>query len=413
MKVLWFTNTPSLYKKNDKGYNGGGWIESLEHIVADEKDIELGISFFHNDNCFKSKERNTTYYPIPLYNTKLNKICHTVFNSKYDEIELSYYLKVIRDFQPDVIHVFGSERSFGLLSTKTAIPVVIHLQGILIPSLNSYFAPGSCKLEIYKHILFSPVKSSLALRSLSLFAKHSKREEKILRQCTYFMGRTAWDKAVVSLYAPSATYFYCSEVLRSDFYEALPWKFQKRNKIFLSSTLSKTSYKGFDLILKTAKLLKDLTDVDFEWRIFGINEYKEWEYKLGIKCKDVNVHLRGVVEAKKLVEELLNTDLFIHPSYIDNSPNSVCEAQLLGLPVISTNVGGISSLIDHDKNGLLVPANDPWMLASNILMLHKKPQYAQQLGENARITALERHNPENIKKDLVNVYQTLLGNRQK
>jgi len=191
MKVLWFTNTPSLYKQSKFTNNRGGWIESLEKIMASEKDIQLGISFFHSDSCIKSQEGNTTYYPIPLYNTKLKKIRHALFYSKYDKIELSYYLRVINDFQPDVIHVFGSERSFGLLVSRTTVPVVIHIQGILIPYLNSYFAPGSSKLDMYKHLLSSPVKSILALRNISLFAKHAKREEqfgtRLLFHCTHLL----------------------------------------------------------------------------------------------------------------------------------------------------------------------------------------------------------------------------------
>ncbi len=73
MKILWFTDTPSLYKKNTKGYNGGGWIESLEQIIAQQKDIELAVSFFHSDDCFKSKQGRSTYYPISHYNSILKK----------------------------------------------------------------------------------------------------------------------------------------------------------------------------------------------------------------------------------------------------------------------------------------------------------------------------------------------------
>jgi hypothetical protein len=73
MKVLWFTNTCSLYDDNNNSYNGGGWIESLEKIIGVNPEIELGISFFHQDKCFKKQIGKTTYYPIPLYSSKLQK----------------------------------------------------------------------------------------------------------------------------------------------------------------------------------------------------------------------------------------------------------------------------------------------------------------------------------------------------
>jgi len=135
MRVLWFTNTNSLYKKSDTSYNGGGWIESLEQIISKTDDVELAVGFFYVDKYFKVKQGETTYYPISIYNSKIKKVLHNLFYSKYDKIEIDYYLKIIEDFKPDIIHIFGSEQSFGLITTETKIPVVIHLQGILNPCL--------------------------------------------------------------------------------------------------------------------------------------------------------------------------------------------------------------------------------------------------------------------------------------
>ena len=47
MKVLWFTNTPSLYDQGKHHYYGCGWIESLEKLLENENNIDLGICFFH------------------------------------------------------------------------------------------------------------------------------------------------------------------------------------------------------------------------------------------------------------------------------------------------------------------------------------------------------------------------------
>lgn len=407
MKILWFSNTPSLYKKNIIGYNGGGWIESLEKIISNEENIDLAVTFFHPDECFKSKQGNTTYYPIPLYNTIFKKLKHNLFYCKYDDIEISYFLKVIDDFKPDVIHVFGSERSFGLLSTYTNIPVIIHIQGILNPYLNAYYAPGSSKTDIIKKCLFKPIKLLNLLRGMSFFTHNANREIIILKNCKYYMGRTLWDKNITFLFAPDSKYYYCSEVLRDIFYTSAPWRLKNRDKIIIVSTISKTSYKGFDLVLKTAKLLKEHTSLNFEWNIFGVNEYKEWEKKLGIKCSEVNVCLRGVADSVTLVKNIQDANIFVHPSYIDNSPNSVCEAQILGIPVISTNVGGISSLVENYETGILVPANDPYILAVRIIEVTNNPVMACKIGTSAREIALLRHDKESITNDLLNIYNEL------
>jgi glycosyltransferase involved in cell wall biosynthesis len=406
MKILWFKNTPSLYKKDTKGYNGGGWIESLEKIISKNENIELAVSFFNSDACFKENQGKTTYYPIPLYNTIVKKLKRYFFYNN-DKNEVNYYLKIIEDFKPDVIHVFGSEQSFGLLTLYTKIPVVIHLQGILNPYLNAYYAPGSNQIDLIKQNNFKPLKVINLVHGMSNFKHNAKREVIILKNCKYYMGRTEWDKSVASLYAPNSTYFYCSEVLRDIFYSAMAWQKKERTKLILVSTISKTSYKGFDFILKTAKLLKELSEIDFEWNVFGINDYKEWEKKLGINCAEGNVFLKGVASSETLVKNIQAGDIFIHPSYIDNSPNSICEAQMIGIPVISTNVGGISSLIENHKTGYLVPANDPYTLVTRIIEIKRNKEDAIRIAKNAKNEAMIRHDKEKIKTDLLAVYNHL------
>lgn len=407
MKVLWFTNTPSLYKKNETNYNHGGWIESLEKIVSEDNKIELAISFFYNDNVFKVKNGGTIYYPIRLYNTKFKKIKHNLFYKKYDFVELSYYSKVINDFQPDIIHVFGTELSFGLITNVTKTPVVIHIQSILNPYQNAYFAPGQSNRDFIIYNIFKPLRLYTLLQGLSFFNHHTKRELKIYQYAKNLMGRTKWDKEVSALLSNGANYFYCGEPLRDVFYSSEPWKRNGNNKLILISTIARNTYKGFDLILKTAKLIKEFLSFDFEWLVYGIESYSEWEKVLGIKCKSVNIELMGIANSEILVKAIQNADIFVHPSYIDNSPNSVCEAQMIGIPVIATNVGGIPSLIEDGKTGFLIPANDPYTLAARIIELKLNPELMIETGINARECALNRHNKETILSDLLAIYNDI------
>jgi glycosyltransferase involved in cell wall biosynthesis len=159
--------------------------------------------------------------------------------------------------------------------------------------------------------------------------------------------------------------------------------------------------------LKTADILKRFTNVEFEWNIFGVNEYDFWIKKLRINSEKVNIKFKGIADALILINNLLDSDLFVHPSYIDNSPNSICEAQILGMPIISTNVGGISSLIDDGKTGLLIPSNDPYQLAAKILELNNNRDLAIKLGANARIEALKRHNKDTITENLLSIYKNV------
>lgn len=412
MKILWFCNTPSLYKNIKHGYNGGGWMSSLESAMAGLPGIELGICFLlaRNDE-FKVKEGNTTYYPVSLYNSKLRRIKRALYPSSFDELEVERYLEVIDDFKPDLIHIFGSEQAFGLVQGRTSVPCVIHIQGILSPYLNAMFAPGVNALDYFRYM---GVKAGITrLKDLSMFAYNARREEVIMKSCRNFMGRTEWDKTIARYYSPQARYFYCSEMLRPIFHTARPWNRPANEVLQLLTTISATDYKGFDLILKTAQLLKHVEGLKFEWKVFGIKDFPFWEKKLKLAPREIGLQLMGVGSPDVLVDHLQRADMFIHPSYIDNSPNSVCEAQYLGLPVISTNVGGISSLITDLETGMLVPANDPFALIGKIRQIADDPELAIRIGANARTVAIPRHDPQSIINQNLTAYQSILeGNRR-
>ena len=409
MRILWFSVTPSMYGKNTFTHNGGGWIASLEALIRTSPDVQLGIAFEHNDACFKVERDEVVYYPIPIryhFFDKLRRICN--INIEEQKI-IPECLKIIDDFKPDIIHVFGSEWCFGLIAKHTEIPVVIHMQGSIPPYYNARFPVGYSKMDIVFHNGLDIKRIFNQLKADRKFSQRAKREERILKICRYYMGRTDWDKNITRLYNPNSQYFYCGEALRDVFVDSAErWNPHKRNSIILVSTISSPLYKGVDLILKTAKLLKENTNINFNWHIFGVKNIAFHEKKTKIKATDFNIKLMGVASANKLKEELLNADIYIHPSYIENSPNSICEAQILGLPVICTNVGGTCSLVKHEKTGLLFPANDPFTLCSYIIRLFWNKTLAYELGNAAHHTAIVRHNNETIIHNLLEIYRKVI-----
>lgn len=105
----------------------------------------------------------------------------------------------------------------------------------------------------------------------------------------------------------------------------------------------------------------------------------QWAKELGVE-----VTLTGQLSKSQWIQLSENFDIFINTTNIDNTPVSVMEAMALGLPVVSTNVGGVPFLIEHKKEGLLVPPNDPKFMASTIFELLEKPDLVENLTINAR-----------------------------
>jgi glycosyltransferase involved in cell wall biosynthesis len=408
MKVLWFSPTPSLYENKTWGHNGGGWITSLETLIRDQAGIQLGIAFEHKDNVFRTERNGTIYYPINMLTKKINIFLKKIDIDIEEKIMIPYYLKIIDDFNPDVIQIFGSEWSFGLVAQYIDIPIIIHMQGNSTAIYNARFPVGFGKYDFVFNNIVSPKKIIGQLLNDRGFWKRTKREERILKYCHYYIGRTDWDESITQLYNPASIYYHCDEALRDVFINSEKnWQLHNRDKLILISVISSPLYKGMDLVLKAAKLLKENTSFNFEWRICGIKNITIQEKKTKTRAENVGVKLLGIVSAEDLKEELLNADIFVHPSYIDNSPNCVCEAQIVGMPVIATNVGGVSSIIEHGKTGLLFPANDPFMLCSYIKLLQDK-SIASSLGKNARERAIKRHNPNTILENLLNIYNSII-----
>jgi len=115
----------------------------------------------------------------------------------------------------------------------------------------------------------------------------------------------------------------------------------------------------------------------------------------------------GRLDAGELVAELRRATLFAYPSHIDNSPNALCKALLVGVPTVASYVGGVPSLIDDGCDGLLYPDGDPYALAGRLCQLLHNPSLASDLGRKARDRALERHKHGTIVASVLRIYGEL------
>lgn len=413
MKILWLSPTSSRYKNEEAAYHGGGWIESLQLLVENCKEIDqLGIVFLHAFDSERLRQNKVIYYPIKK--TKPGNVVSRIISNWGTTIDSKEYIEalkpIIKDFNPDVIHIFGTESWQGHVVKMTDIPCIVHLQGLLLPYLNAFIPNGLSEYDLIKTNWRNFIKGSGFWHNKRVLEKFSKREYGYFKQISYFMGRTDWDKSISGFLSPKSIYFHEDEVLREIFYSSTPWTYNKNSKTIITSTISDTLYKGLDLVIKTAKLLT-IEGFEFEWRIIGVNENSNisllFKNHLSINYSSININLLGVKKTEELIALLSQTTIYVHPTYMDNSPNSLCEAQLMGIPVIATYVGGVSSLIENTKDGFLVPANDPYLLASKIGQIIHNEIDLTEISKQAREKALTRHSREKIIKRLIEIYNLL------
>lgn len=103
-----------------------------------------------------------------------------------------------------------------------------------------------------------------------------------------------------------------------------------------------------------------------------------------VKTLEVPVTFTGKLTKPEWTALAKDYNVFINTTNFDNTPVSVIEAMALGLPVVSTNVGGMPYLIQHGVDGLLVPPNDVDAMVSAILHLFENPSKRDELITNAR-----------------------------
>ncbi|MBE9467747.1 MAG: glycosyltransferase [Bacteroidetes bacterium] len=418
MKVLWFSNTPSLAQKKLKNVTtGGGWIESLEKNIKKDKNIQLAVAYhWGNKSPKKISYNDTTYYTFPAKSTRIKNLVNNVFFRIEPLSNINYYLEVIKDFKPDIIQIFGTERDFGLIISKINIPVVIHIQGNLTACLFEYFSGFSKKDLFLSSNIYKYLTGNSFFHSFIKMKKMAKRERAIFKSCNYFMGRTDWDRRLTYLFSKTSQYFHCDELLRDNFYNE-SWSKKRTKKFILTSTMFGSVYKGIETIVDSIALLNNYTNIDFEWRIAGIspnNNLIKILKKSARRCESFKkINFLGELTPNYLIEELKKSDIFVHPSHIDNSPNSVCEAMIIGMPIISSCTGGIPSLINNKEEGILIKDGDPYSLAGSIIELFKDENYACFLGKNARKRALIRHNPNKITKTINEIYLKIIGDFSK
>ncbi len=395
---------------------GGSWIRPLLEELKSEVDIEV---FLITNNESETKiENGVTFHYVHNSNT----LCSSSLSAPAAQI----YLDIINTFKPDLIHVHGTELNMGqIYRFLSDIPVVVSVQGIL----TECFPVSTNGLTKFDMKPFRTLKNLLGrggLYSMEKRWKHGSEtyELDIIRNNHYFFCRTHWDKAFVKKHNPEACIFHGEELLRPAFYNnAGKWRLDRCIPHRIFTTAGFNPIKGLHYAIKTLAEVKKLwpnvsmvipgTQMHvfayrgLKQRIFG-EEYVGYCNhlidKLGVR---ENVIFLPYLDDKQMVEELLKANVFLSATSIDNSPNALGEAMMIGVPAVVTPVGGIPSIIEHEVNGLLTVPNQ---MSENINRVFLDINFIQKISQNAYATALVRHDIETTKKQYLNAYNSIISN---
>lgn len=413
MKVLWITNTLFPVVCRELGLPSpvvGGWMYSgAAALCKAGKNINLGIASLYQGKKLQHMHlEGMDYFLVPQSGSRLE------YRPQWE----LFWQKVNEQFTPDVVHIHGTEYPHGLAFVNGCgnRSVVVSIQG-LISVYERYYYGGIAKNKLRKFITFRDVikRDSIFKQHLNM-QKRGSYEKSLIGQVDHIIGRTSWDRAHVWAVNGQARYHFCNETLRHEFYEH-SWEYEhcEKHSIFLSQAYY--PIKGLQQIIKALPMiLKYFPDAKVyvagnnfisksNWRLSGFGKYiRTLMIKEGVVDKLV---FTGVLSEKEMCSRYLKSNLFVCPSSIENSPNSIGEAQLLGVPCVASFVGGVPDMVTHEKTGLLYRFEEAEMLANSVCRIFSDVKFANLISKNAKIDAFKRHGWQANAKYLYLIYQDI------
>ena len=416
MKVLWITNIllPDAlkYLRRDK-LVVGGWMDGLLEGIRNIRTLQIAVaSVYAGDELIQFVEDNVVYFLIPskkstqYYNPKLNK----------------YFEKIKGLFQPDLIHIHGTEHAHGLsmLAVAPELKYTISIQGLVSVYAKYFFADISVK-DVLKNITLKDLLYGGVFSGKKNYQKRGLNEREYIKNIPNIIGRTSWDRTHTYFLNKASKYHFCNEVLRSEFYFSEKWNLNDINKhtVFLSQ--GSYPIKGAHVLFEAIVLLKDEFP-DIHVYIGGHDIVKSDSLFDRLKISGYGKQIRGLLNnygikkyitftgeliESEMIEKYKKSHVFVCPSSIENSPNSLGEAQFIGVPSIGSFVGGVPDMITHNHTGLLYRFEDAKALAYNIKRIFENDELANMLSENAQAIAAIRHNKKKITTDIITIYENI------
>lgn len=415
MNVLWITNI--LFPEAEQLLTGsgelkasGGWMLGAANALLQNKDVKLIIASVSSkvSKLTKLEGHDILYYILPMGKGNM------VFNMDY----CKYWQQINNNVNPDVVHIHGTEYSHGhaYMSACGCDNVVISIQGLT--SAYYYYYYGMTKKDIYMNLTFRDIIRGSILKGQKQFKQRAAYEIEMIKNAKHIIGRTSWDRARTWAINPCAEYHFCNETLRPDFYDGSRWIYNKCDKY--SIFLSQAGYpiKGLHQVLKAMPIIlryypdasiriagADITKsrtLSEKLRLSGYGRYiKRLINKNALEDKVV---FTGSLNGEQMKQEYLRANVFVCPSTIENSPNSLGEAQILGTPCVASYVGGIPDMMEgNEKN--LYRFEEIEMLAEKVCKVFVE----EDKQVDMRAVAATRHNPELNGKKLYSVYESIIN----
>ncbi len=366
MKVLWLCNIalPVIARElHLEASNKEGWLSGLAGILQEKREengIELSVAFPMQGGDFPAGQviASMACYGFP------EDVGHP---DKYDQTLEPVLKKIVDKVEPDLVHCFGTEYPHTLAMCRV-FPrkerLLVGLQGLCTLYAEAYFADLP-KQVIDSVTLRDWLRQDSLRQQQEKFVCRGRQERESIRLAGNVSGRTRWDRESAAEWNERACYYAMNETLRPEFYGPV-WEAEGciPHSIFLSQ--GDYPVKGLHyMLLAMPAILERYPDAQLY--VAGNSLVADGTWKERLKRSAYGRYLRrlmregslegkvvflGKMSAEQMRDRYLKSSLFVCPSSLENSPNSLGEAMLLGMPCVCAAVGGIPSIFTGGQDGI-------------------------------------------------------------
>lgn len=415
MKLLWLcNNAPGIVRAHSSGRPASA-VNWVDHVLSGLRDRGLTVRILYRGTGGSGVIDETCSY------ASFGEELPYVYRPELEAV----FRQELRTYQPHVIHSWGVEYDHALAMVNAAEAegmldsTVASIQG-LCRFLAEHYTDGIPPRDV-RHTTFRDlVRKDNMAQQQEKFRLRGELETKSLEKLGHAIGRTSWDRARARELNPEILYHFCNETLRQCFYEGA-WSYDscRKHSVFASSCAYPV--KGFHYLLEAMEEVRKVYPdavITVTGRSYLAGDWKQrlrrGGYEAYLAKLTTQYHLEDAVQflgdlsAEEMKQAFLDCNIFVLPSTLENSPNSLGEAMLLGVPSVAADVGGVRDMLKDGPEGRIYVPGDTGMLAAQILELFAMEERAAELGRGAREHARVTHDPQKNLEDLLAIYETLM-----
>lgn len=414
MKVLWITNILFAHHNDMMGImnrvTGGSWLNAAYDGSLSDSNLELHIITSSNvSEVMKSSKDGNSFYIIPGGGARTMDI-NSAKNLKNVE-------SLIASIKPDVAVLWGTESHIAYLFAKSlkAIPTLVYMQGVIKSIYDHYYdgMPPKYQNSTVRDIIDSINPHS----SINEFKKQAALERVILESSDAVIVENDWCEDICRSINPKLRIFRNKLPIRDVFFQT-KWSVEKMKPLSIFTNAGGYPIKGHHILLKALGIVKKQYP-DFTCYIPGqkLSTYNSIKRRTGyIKMlEDLivegnlqdNIVYTGFLSSEEMVEHLCTCNAYVMPSVMENHSSSLIEAMVVGVPCISSLVGGVADLVVHGKNAFIYNSTDAENLAGCIIRLFNNSKLAAQLGSVAELIRESRK--QDFGAEMNHIYQQMKG----